>query len=73
MLNLVDTPSLDMAGPDALDRSLAEIIAFIEARFAESIEDVRGFSRFVRLRRRSSSPFPLFFAHGVRFYVLQEL
>ncbi|KAH8100170.1 hypothetical protein DFH11DRAFT_1673674, partial [Phellopilus nigrolimitatus] len=72
MLNLVDTPSLDMAGPDALDRSLAEIIAFIEARFAESIEDVRPFSSCSAPPPLVSFP-PFFSLTAFRFYVLQEL
>ena len=43
-LSLVDTPPLDFsAGYDALEDSLAGLLAFVEARFDESNEDVSLF------------------------------
>lgn len=43
-LELVDTPPLDVAaGPAALDRSLTQLLAFVEARFAKSDKPVSHF------------------------------
>lgn len=42
-LHLIDTPGLDTSSPVALDRSLADVLRVIEARFEESLEDVRHF------------------------------
>lgn len=40
-LHMIDTPGLDTSSPVALDRSLADVLRVIEARFEESLEDVR--------------------------------
>lgn len=45
-LHLIDTPGLDTSSPVALDRSLADVLRVIEARFEESLEDVRDFIMF---------------------------
>lgn len=45
-LHLIDTPGLDTSSPVALDRSLADVLRVIEARFEESLEDVRDFILF---------------------------
>lgn len=45
-LHLIDTPGLDTSSPVALDRSLADVLRVIEARFEESLEDVRDFIVF---------------------------
>lgn len=45
-LHLIDTPGLDTSSPVALDRSLADVLRVIEARFEESLEDVRNFIIF---------------------------
>lgn len=42
-LHLIDTPGLDTSSPVALDRSLADVLRVIEARFEDSLEDVRHF------------------------------
>lgn len=45
-LHLIDTPGLDTSSPVALDHSLADVLRVIEARFEESLEDVRDFIMF---------------------------
>lgn len=46
-LHLIDTPGLDTSSPVALDRSLADVLRVIEARFEESLEDVRASCSFL--------------------------
>ena len=39
-LGLVDTPALDARDTPAAERVLADIVRFIDARFADAVEDV---------------------------------
>lgn len=41
-LGLVDTPALDARDTPAAERVLADIVRFIDARFADAVEDVSG-------------------------------